>query len=155
MNKARRKRCVHSSPNPAAVSVPEVASPTSSVSGVNRAGSCLQSQSSLKRKERYWRSALKKTADKKPPIKTAAQKAAVIEYLTDHISGSNADFAELLGLKSTRVKELLRPIFSCCGSGRGSGNCCAKPTFQTHENMINYIHAKRNLRRCLHERTGI
>ena len=51
-----------------------------------------------------------KTADKKPPIKTAAQKAAVIEYLTDHISGSNADFAELLGLKSTRVKELLRSM---------------------------------------------
>lgn len=49
-----------------------------------------------------------KTADKKPPIKTAAQKTAIIEYLTDHISGSNADFAELLGLKSTRVKELLR-----------------------------------------------
>lgn len=51
-----------------------------------------------------------KNADKKPPIKTAAQKAAVIEYLTDHISGSNADFAELLGLKSTRVKELLRSM---------------------------------------------
>ena len=48
-----------------------------------------------------------------------------------------------------------RPVFSCCGSGRGSENRCAKPTFQTHENMINYIHAKRNPRRCPHERTGI
>ena len=51
-----------------------------------------------------------RTADKKPPIKTVAQKAAIMEYLTDHISGSNADFAELLGLKSTRVKELLRTM---------------------------------------------
>ena len=51
-----------------------------------------------------------KNRRQKPPIKTAAQKAAVIEYLTDHISGSNADFAELLGLKSTRVKELLRSM---------------------------------------------
>lgn len=47
---------------------------------------------------------------KRPPIKTAAQKAAIIEYLTDHISGNNADFAQLLGLKSTRVKELLRTM---------------------------------------------
>lgn len=54
--------------------------------------------------------AFEKTADKKPPVKTAAQKTAVIEYLTDHISGSNADFAKLLGLKSTRVKELLRTM---------------------------------------------
>lgn len=51
-----------------------------------------------------------KTADKNPPIKTVVQKTAVIEYLTDHICGSNADFAELLGLKSTRVKELLRSM---------------------------------------------
>ncbi len=51
-----------------------------------------------------------KTADKKPLIKTATQKAAVIAYLTDHVTGTTADFTNLLGLKSTRIRELLRSM---------------------------------------------
>ena len=35
---------------------------------------------------------------------------AIIEYLTDHPDGSVASFEELLELKSTRVKELLRKM---------------------------------------------
>ncbi len=57
-----------------------------------------------------------KTADKKPLIKTAdrkitektkQQRDAVIEYLTVHRTAKNTDLAELLGLKSTRIRELL------------------------------------------------
>ena len=51
-----------------------------------------------------------KSADKKAPIKSAAQKDMIIAYLTDHVSGKNADFVELLGVKSTRVKTLLREL---------------------------------------------
>lgn len=53
-----------------------------------------------------------KTADKKPPIKTVAHKAAIIEYLTDNITGKSADFEQLLGLQSSRTKELLRAMAS-------------------------------------------
>lgn len=31
-------------------------------------------------------------------------------YLTDHASAKNADIAELLGVKSTRVKQLLKEL---------------------------------------------
>ena len=57
-----------------------------------------------------------KTADKKPLIKTVdrkmtektrQQRDAVIEYLTVHITAKNTDLAKLLGLKSTRIRELL------------------------------------------------
>ena len=57
-----------------------------------------------------------KTDDKKPTIKshtkTVIQKAAIIEYLTDHISGTNADFCKLLDLQSTRVKDLLADLIA-------------------------------------------
>lgn len=57
-----------------------------------------------------------KTDDKKPTIKsqakTAIQKAAIIEYLTDHVSGTNADFCKLLDLQSTRIKELLADLIA-------------------------------------------
>ncbi len=33
---------------------------------------------------------------------------AIVAYLTDHISEKSADIAELLGVKSTRVKQLLK-----------------------------------------------
>ena len=39
--------------------------------------------------------------------KSARQKEEIITYLTDHISVISADIAELLGVKSTRVKKLL------------------------------------------------
>lgn len=57
-----------------------------------------------------------KTADKKPLIKTAdrkitektrQQRDAVIEYLAVHVTAKNTDLAEILGLKPTRVRELL------------------------------------------------
>lgn len=48
-----------------------------------------------------------KTDDKKTTIKTDDKKKQIIKYLEEHGQGKNKDFAELLGLKSTRVKELL------------------------------------------------
>lgn len=42
----------------------------------------------------------------KSGVKTLAQKAAIVEYLTDHASGSEADLCAALGLRSARVKEL-------------------------------------------------
>ena len=43
-------------------------------------------------------------------IKTVRQKNAIIEYLTDHVFAKNTDIAELLGVKSTRVKQLLKEL---------------------------------------------
>ena len=51
-----------------------------------------------------------KSDDKKVTIKTARQKNEIIMYLTDHASAKNADIAELLGVKSTRVKQLLKEL---------------------------------------------
>lgn len=57
-----------------------------------------------------------KTDDKKPTIKsnnkTLLQKEAIIEYLTDHASGTNADFCALLNLQTTRVKDLLADLIA-------------------------------------------
>ena len=43
-------------------------------------------------------------------IKAARQKNEIIDYLTDHISAKSTDFAELLGVKSTRVKQILKEM---------------------------------------------
>ena len=51
-----------------------------------------------------------KSDDKKVTIKSARQKNEIITYLTDHISAKNIDIAELLGVKSTRVKQLLKEL---------------------------------------------
>lgn len=51
-----------------------------------------------------------KRADKHETIKAAAQKQLIIEYLTDHVNGKTADLAQLLGVKSTRVKKLLAEL---------------------------------------------
>ena len=51
-----------------------------------------------------------KSDDKKATIKTARQKNEIIMHLTDHVSAKNADIAELLGVKSTRVKELMKEL---------------------------------------------
>lgn len=51
-----------------------------------------------------------KSDDKKVTIKTARQKNEIIMYLTDHASAKNADIAELLDVKSTRVKQLLKEL---------------------------------------------
>ena len=54
--------------------------------------------------------AFKKSDDKKVTIKSARQKNEIITYLTDHVSAKNTDIAELLGVKSTRVKQLLKEL---------------------------------------------
>lgn len=43
---------------------------------------------------------------------TEAQKTAIINYLTDHITGKGSDFCQLLSLRSTRVKELLSQLIA-------------------------------------------
>ena len=40
------------------------------------------------------------------------QKETIIEYLTDHISAKSSELAELLGVKSTRVKNLLSALIA-------------------------------------------
>ena len=51
-----------------------------------------------------------KCDDKKVTIKAARQKNEIIAYLTDHVSAKSTDFAELLGVKSTRVKQILKEM---------------------------------------------
>lgn len=53
---------------------------------------------------------LTKSADKKVLIKTSAQKERIIAYLTDHPSASTAELCTLLGVKPTRVRNLLREL---------------------------------------------
>lgn len=53
-----------------------------------------------------------KSDDKKATIKSARQKNEIITYLTDHTSAKSADIAELLGVKSTRVKKLLSELIA-------------------------------------------
>jgi Mn-dependent DtxR family transcriptional regulator len=40
-------------------------------------------------------------------IKSDDNKKAIIDYLTENESGKNSDLAQLLGVKSTRVKQLI------------------------------------------------
>ena len=53
----------------------------------------------------------KKTAindsDKIKNVKTASQKAAILEYLTDHAFAKCADISAMLGVKSARARQLL------------------------------------------------
>lgn len=51
-----------------------------------------------------------KTDDKKPTIKSALQKQTIISYLTDNVSAKCVDIADLLGIKTTRAKELLKEL---------------------------------------------
>ncbi len=48
-----------------------------------------------------------KTADKKLTAKTTHQREAIIDYLTVHVTAQNADLAQLLGVRASRVRELL------------------------------------------------
>ena len=56
------------------------------------------------------RRVLIKSADKKVPIKTSAQKEQIIAYLTDHPRAAAAELCELLDVKPTRVRNLLREL---------------------------------------------
>ena len=40
------------------------------------------------------------------------QKETIIEYLTDHVSARSSELAELLGVKSTRIKNLLSALIA-------------------------------------------
>ena len=51
-----------------------------------------------------------KTDDKKKSAKFRVQTQAIIEYLTMNVHAKNADIANLLGIKSTRVKEILKVL---------------------------------------------
>ena len=54
----------------------------------------------------------KKSGDKKAAIKTLAHKQAIIEYLTTNASAKSSELAELVGLKSSRLKEILSEMIS-------------------------------------------
>ena len=60
-----------------------------------------------------------KTADKKPPIKTAdksarvktlMQREIIIDYLTRNVTATSSELAELLDVKNSRIKEILRSL---------------------------------------------
>lgn len=53
-----------------------------------------------------------KSDDKKVTIKTAQQKREIVSYLTNHLSAQNSDIAAILGVKSTRVKQLLQELIA-------------------------------------------
>ncbi len=53
-----------------------------------------------------------KSGDKKAAIKTALHKQAIVEYLTENVSAKSSEIAELLGLKSSRVKEILNDMIA-------------------------------------------
>ncbi|MBO4978769.1 MAG: winged helix-turn-helix transcriptional regulator, partial [Clostridia bacterium] len=48
-----------------------------------------------------------KSGDKKAAAKTVAHKQAILCYLTENVSAKSSEISELLGLKPSRVKELL------------------------------------------------
>ncbi len=53
-----------------------------------------------------------KSGDKKKTIKTAMQKEIIIEYLTDHAEVSIAELSETLGVKTSRVKNLIYDLIA-------------------------------------------
>ena len=53
-----------------------------------------------------------KSGGKKERMKTATQKALIIEFLTDHAAGTAAELSELLGVTPSRVKQLLRDLIT-------------------------------------------
>ena len=62
--------------------------------------------------KRDYKKATIKSDDKKATIKSARQKEEIVAYLTDHVSAKSSDIAELLGVKSTRVKKLLSELIA-------------------------------------------
>ncbi len=53
-----------------------------------------------------------KKDDKKAQIKSAVQKEQIIAYLTDHPRAAASELCELLGVKPTRVRNLLREMIA-------------------------------------------
>ncbi|MDO5152101.1 MAG: ATP-binding protein [Eubacteriales bacterium] len=56
--------------------------------------------------------ALIETADKRKSAKTKGQCEEIISYLTIHVSAKNSDLANLLDLKPTRIRELLKGLIA-------------------------------------------
>ena len=61
--------------------------------------------------------------DKKVTIKSDGQKAAIVEFLSENLYGRTTDFSEMLGVGTTRVKQLLYELISedvieRCGANR-------------------------------------
>ena len=57
------------------------------------------------------------TSDKKPAIKTsgkitAMRKEAIINYLTEHVSATSVELADILNLKQARVREILAELIA-------------------------------------------
>ena len=51
-----------------------------------------------------------KSVDKKVLIRTDTQKEMIITYLTDHPSAPTSELCDLLGVKPTRARNLLREL---------------------------------------------
>ncbi len=51
-----------------------------------------------------------KSSDKRNGEKTLAQKAAVIQYLTENVEGTSNELAELLGVSISRVKVIIAEL---------------------------------------------
>lgn len=64
-----------------------------------------------------------KTAQKpKAGLKALAQKAEIIEYLTDHASGTTGELCRLLGIKSAQLEKLLCDLIAADVIARNKGN---------------------------------
>ena len=53
-----------------------------------------------------------KSDDKKVTIKSSTQKTMIVDYLTDHITGTVSELSELLGVKGSRVKKLIYELIT-------------------------------------------
>ena len=89
-----------------------------SVSGVNKAGESRLSPSFLNRIESYFRYRYSKekiaikSGDRGVTAKTASQKIAILEYLTDHVSAKCSDISNMLGVKDARARRILSEMIA-------------------------------------------
>ncbi|MFR1040345.1 MAG: hypothetical protein ACLSE4_16750 [Clostridium sp.] len=82
---------------------------------MSRGGKSQLSRSSLNRTELFYHYRYsKESSDKKVAIKngdkgtkTASQKIAILEYLTDHASAKCSDISDMLGVKDARARRIL------------------------------------------------
>lgn len=53
-----------------------------------------------------------KNSDKGVAAKTASQKIAILEYLTDHASAKCSDISNMLGVKDARARRILSEMIA-------------------------------------------
>ena len=53
-----------------------------------------------------------KSGDKKVATKTAVHKQAIIDYLTENVSAKSSELAELIGVKRSRIKDILSELIA-------------------------------------------